>query len=78
VTGYEKTFAVRIDGLDGADLEPVAERYQVNGEQLSDDNILGQEEAVTLVQDTVNQITDRFNYTVPKYSVTVLRIKKDV
>jgi alpha-L-arabinofuranosidase len=76
VTGYEKTFAVNIEGLDADNLETTAERYQVAGQSLTDDNILGQEEAVTLEQDTVDGIAAQFNYTVPKYSVTVLRLKK--
>jgi hypothetical protein len=76
VTGYEKTFAVNIEGLDADCLETTAERYQVAGQSLTDDNILGQEEAVTLEQDTVDGIAAQFNYTVPKYSVTVLRLQK--
>jgi alpha-L-arabinofuranosidase len=76
VTGYEKTFAVNIDGLDTESLESTADRYQVAGQSLTDDNILGREEAVTLEQDTIDGITGSFNYTVPKYSVTVLRLKK--
>jgi alpha-L-arabinofuranosidase len=76
VTGYEKTFAINIEGIDADCLETTAERYQVAGQSLTDDNILGQEEAVTLEQDTVDGIAAQFNYTVPKYSVTVLRLQK--
>jgi alpha-L-arabinofuranosidase len=76
VTGYEKTFAINIEGIDADSLESTAERYQVAGQSLTDDNILGQEEAVTLEQDTVDGIAAQFNYTVPKYSVTVLRLAK--
>jgi alpha-L-arabinofuranosidase len=76
VTGYEKTFAINVDGLDADSLQSTADRYQVAGQSLTDDNILGREEAVTLEQDTVDGITGSFNYTVPKYSVTVLRLKK--
>jgi alpha-L-arabinofuranosidase len=76
VTGCEKTFAVNIEGIDADSLETTAERYQVAGQSLADDNILGREEAVSLEQDTVDGIAAQFNYTVPKYSVTVLRLKK--
>lgn len=47
----------------------------VAGNSETDDNILGKEEVVTLKSDKVSGIKDKFNYTVPKYSVTVLRIK---
>lgn len=73
VTGADKTFAVDVTGLgeisDEADVDVVA------GQSETDDNILGKEEAVTLKSDKVTGIKDKFNYTVPKYSVTVLRIK---
>lgn len=54
---------------DEADVDVVA------GNSETDDNILGKEEVVTLKSDKVRGIKDKFNYTVPKYSVTVLRIK---
>ena len=73
VTGADKTFAIDVTGLgeisDDADVDIVA------GQSETDDNILGKEEAVTLKSDKVTGIKDKFNYTVPKYSVTVLRIK---
>ena len=73
VTGADKTFAIDVTGLgeisDEADVDVVA------GQSETDDNILGKEEAVTLKSDKVTGIKDKFNYTVPKYSVTVLRIK---
>ena len=73
VTGSGKTFAVDISGVQG--IQSAAEVYLVAGNSLGDDNILGLEEAVCMEQLEVTGITDRFNYTVPKYSVTVLRIK---
>ena len=73
VTGADKTFAVDIANAgeisDEADVDVVA------GNSETDDNILGKEEIVTLKSDKVSGIKDKFNYTVPKYSVTVLRIK---
>lgn len=73
VTEYPKTFAIDIAGSetigDTANLEVVA------GTSLQNDNILGKEETVTLVSSELSGITKQFNYTVPKYSVTVMRIK---
>lgn len=73
VTGSDKTFAIDVTGAgeisDEADVDVVA------GQSETDDNILGKEEAVTLKSDKVTGIKDKFNYTVPRYSVTVLRIK---
>lgn len=73
VTGYSKTFAIDIAGADTvgatASLEVVA------GTSLENDNILGQEETVTLKSSELSGITKQFNYTVPQYSVTVMRIK---
>ena len=47
----------------------------VAGTSLRDDNILGRDPVVTLASSEVSGVTDRFNYTVPAYSVTVLRLK---
>ena len=75
VTGADKTFAVDIANAgeisDEADVDVVA------GNSETDDNILGKEEVVTLKSDKVSGIKDKFNYTVPKYSVTVLSIKRN-
>lgn len=73
VTGYEKTFAIDIKGA--SSLGDTAARDVVAGTSPDNDNILGQTEVVTLVSDELSGITNQFNYTVPKYSVTVLRIK---
>ena len=74
VTGYPKTFAMDIKGYDNmadtADLDLVA------GNSLTDDNILGQTEKVKLVSSKVSGVSSQFNYTVPKYSVSILRLKK--
>ena len=42
----------------------------------TDDNILGQTEKVKLVSSKVSGVSSQFNYTVPKYSVSILRLKK--
>lgn len=76
VTGYPKTFAVDIAGA-----ENIADTAQVSvaaGNSLNDDNILGKEEVVTIKESEVQGIGSKFNYTVPKYSATVLRIKTTV
>lgn len=73
VTGYEKTFAIDLSGAaitsDTADCDVVA------GTSLANDNILGRTPVVALKSETVSGISEQFNYTVPQYSVTVLRIK---
>lgn len=73
VTGYDKTFAIDIKGSET--IGNTANRDVVAGTSLDNDNILGKEEAVTMVSDEISGITNQFNYTVPKYSVTVLRVK---
>ena len=73
VTGFDRTFAIDLQNADIAG--DTAAVDMVAGASLADDNILGQPPVVTLETSEVSGITDRFNYTVPKYSVTVLRIK---
>lgn len=73
VTGYDKTFAIDIKGSET--IGNTANRDVVAGTSLDNDNILGKEESVTMVSDEISGITNQFNYTVPKYSVTVLRVK---
>ncbi|MCM1058388.1 MAG: carbohydrate binding domain-containing protein [Firmicutes bacterium] len=75
VTGQPKTFAIDIE--DGGNLSGRAAVELVAGDSLDNDNILGQEEAVTLKISELLGITEQFNYTVPQYSVTVLRIERD-
>ena len=73
VTGYDKTFAIDLNNADIA--SGTAAVDVVAGASLADDNILEQTPVVTLESSEVSGITGQFNYTVPKYSVTVLRIK---
>ncbi len=73
VTGESRTFAVDIQNAHIT--SDTAEVEQAAGASLQDDNILGREPVVTLESSTAAGVSDRFNYTVPKYSVTVLRIK---
>lgn len=73
VTGYDRTFAIDLQNADIAG--DTAAVDLVAGASLADDNILEQTPVVTLESSEVSGITNQFNYTVPKYSVTVLRIK---
>ena len=72
VTGYAKTFAIDIAGAEK--IGAAAKLDLVAGNSLTDDNILAQPEVVTLKTSEVTGIKNQFNYTVPKYSVSVLRI----
>ena len=71
VTDSSRTFAMNIDG---ATLGNTAQVYQLAGDSLGNDNILGQEEDCKIEEFTLNGISDEFNYTAPAYSVTVIRI----
>ncbi|MCH5314880.1 MAG: carbohydrate binding domain-containing protein [Eubacterium sp.] len=73
VTDSERTFAVDITAGSIADTAKV---YQVAGNNISDENVLGEEDACTMEELTVSGISNSFNYTVPKYSATVIRIPK--
>lgn len=72
VTGYNKTVAVNVDGKNITDNAVI---YQVKGESLEDDNILGEKEDCIINQFELDGFKNSFNYTVPKYSVTVIRLK---
>lgn len=74
VTGSDRTFAVDLKGMDS--ISSTATVYQVAGDSLDDDNILGAEEDCEMVEFTVDGISEQFNYTVPQYSATVIRISK--
>lgn len=73
VTGSDRAFAIDIAN---ADVSSKATVYQVAGNSPEDDNVLGAEETCTLKEFTVDGITNQFNYTVPQYSATVIRISK--
>ena len=71
-TEQNKNVAVN---LNSALIESSATVHQVKGESLEDDNILGEQEDCIMEEFTVEGISDKFNYVVPKYSVTVIRLK---
>jgi alpha-L-arabinofuranosidase len=73
-TGSAKTFAAEIK--DAGALTGSAAVETVAAGSVTADNILGRPEAVTLETSVLEGITDRFNYTVPPYSVTVLRLHR--
>ncbi len=75
VTGKVKTFAIDIVGL--TDVSSTAEVDLVAGTSLKNDNILGAEEDVSMTSFELDGVSEQFNYTVPKYSVTVIRIKSE-
>ncbi|MBO5360142.1 MAG: carbohydrate binding domain-containing protein [Clostridia bacterium] len=72
VTDSAKNFAFNISG---ADINDNALVYQVKGETLGDDNILGETEDCKMEVFEINGLSNKFNFTAPKYSVTVIRLK---
>lgn len=72
VTDSAKNFAFNISG---ADINDNAQIYQVKGETLGDDNILGETEDCKMEEFEINGLSNKFNFTAPKYSVTVIRLK---
>lgn len=72
VTETARTFACNIKGAEG--IASAAKVYQVAGDSLDNDNILGAEEDCIMKEMTVSGFGEKFNYTVPQYSVTVIRI----
>ena len=73
VTGSSKTLSVNVMN---ADIASAADVEQLRGESLGDDNILGQPEDCKVEAFEVDGISNSFNYTVPAYSVTVIRLHK--
>ena len=75
VTGSDRVFAV--DMANAGNVSSDATVYQVAGNSLTDDNILGAEEDCKMEEMKVSGFSSKFNYTVPKYSVTVIRIHRN-
>ncbi len=74
VTDSDRTFAVEIETESA--LGETARVYQLKGDSLGNDNILGAREDCKIEEFTLDGISNAFNYTAPKYSVTVVRIDK--
>ncbi len=69
-----KTFAIAIQNP--GELAGEATVETVSADSMMADNILGKEEVVSLETDEITGVSDRFNYTVSPFSVTVIRIKR--
>ena len=73
VTDTSKVVAVDIAN---ADIKSSATVHQVAGNSLANDNILGAKEDCIMEEFTVSGFSDKFNYTVPAYSVTCIRLER--
>ncbi len=73
VTDSKRVFAVDVNG---AEVKSSAKVYQVAGDDLGNDNILGAKEDCIMEELTVNGFSGSFNYTVPQYSVTCIRLER--
>ena len=74
VTEKASTVAVKIAN---ADIDNEAVINQVAGNSLEDDNVFGSDPAthITMEEFTLKGFSDKFNYTMPAYSVTSIRLK---
>ncbi len=73
VNRTESDRVVAID-LNGTEVEDEADIAQVAGDSLWNDNYLGAKEACVMEEFTVKGFSDKFNYTIPQYSATVIRL----
>ena len=71
VTGETRVVAV---DLGNSTVNSTAAVQQMKGDDLTNDNILGEEEDCRIEEFILDGITNQFNLSVPMYSVTVLRI----
>ena len=70
-----KTVAIDIKNFNAANKAVI---YQVKGESLNDDNILGEKEDCIMEEFELEGFSNSFNYSVPKYSVTVIRLSNAI
>ncbi len=61
--------------LNGTEVDSEAYVAQVAGNSPGNDNILGAKEDCVMEEFTVNGFSDKFNYTIPQFSATVIRLK---
>ncbi|MBQ3602249.1 MAG: carbohydrate binding domain-containing protein [Clostridia bacterium] len=73
VTDRNKTLAVNVKNADIAESATV---YQVVGDSLANDNILGAEEDCKMEEFELSGFPNEFNFAAPKYSVTVIRLER--
>ncbi len=72
-TETSRVFAIDVKG---AAVNSTATVHQVAGNNLGNDNILGAKEDCIMTEFTVDGASNSFNYTVPQYSVTCIRLKR--
>ena len=73
VTGEARTVSVNVEN---AQVESSAKVMQVAGDSLANDNILGAEEDCKMEEFELSGFSNEFNFAAPKYSVTVIRLKR--
>lgn len=73
VTGEDRTFAIDLAGAPALKADAIVN--QVKDDSLANDNILGAKEDCIMEEFTISGVGSQFNYTVPQYSATVLRIE---
>ncbi len=73
VTESKKTFAIDIKGAEN--INSTATVFQVAGDSLGNDNILGAKEDCIMEEFTASGFDKQFNFTTPQYSVTVIRLE---
>ena len=76
VNTTENAKTVAID-IANAKINPKAEVNQVAGNSLQNDNVLGADESthLTMEEFLLDGVSEKFNYTIPVYSVTSIRLK---
>ncbi len=70
VTRSDRTFAININGITSYQKISCS---QIAAENESDENIFGEPEKCSISEFELNDTGHKFNYTVPKFSVTVMR-----
>ncbi|MBE5888392.1 MAG: hypothetical protein E7283_06090 [Lachnospiraceae bacterium] len=73
ITGEDRVFA--IDIANAGKIKADATVNQVKGDSFENDNILGAKEDCVMEEFTISGVSNQFNYTVPQYSATVIRIE---
>lgn len=76
VNTTENAKIVAVD-IANVEIESQAIVNQVAGNSLEDDNVLGADESthLTMKEFTLDGVSSQFNYTIPAYSVTAIRLK---
>ncbi len=76
VNTTETSKVIAVD-IKNADIRSSATVHQVAGDSLDNDNILGAKEDCIMEEFTVDGFSEKFNYTVPAYSVTCIRLERE-